>query len=226
MNNRRSLQCGVVAGPLFVATFLVEGAVRPDYDALRHPVSSLALGPWGWVQVANFVVTGTLYLAFAIGLSRTPKTLVRTRVGPILVGASAVGLIGAGVFATDPLSGYPLGTPDVLTDRTTAGLLHDLFSAPTFLGLPTAAVLFALSSRRDDRRWACYSAGSALVLLVAFGLASAALGQVPTLVDHGGLFQRVSVIAGFTWLTALAVRCLRVLDRPSHGEPAAVTRPE
>jgi Protein of unknown function (DUF998) len=37
--------CGVVAGPLFVLVFLIEGAMTPDYDPLRHPVSSLALGP-------------------------------------------------------------------------------------------------------------------------------------------------------------------------------------
>ena len=198
----------MIAGPLFVATFLVEGALRPDYDALRHPVSSLALGPRGWVQVANFAVTGVLYLAFAIGLSRAPRISVRTQIGPILIGAAAVGLIGAGVFTTDPVSGYPPGTPDALTEHTAAGVLHDLFSAPTFLALPVAALVFAWSYRHDDCRWAWYSAGSALVLLVAFGLASAAFSQVPSLVDRGGLFQRVAVTTGFAWLTALAVRTL------------------
>ena len=34
------LVCGMVAGPLFFAIFLTAGAVRPDYDPLRHPVSS------------------------------------------------------------------------------------------------------------------------------------------------------------------------------------------
>jgi hypothetical protein len=42
------LACGVIAGPLFVLVFVVEGATRADYDPLRHPVSSLALGYWGW----------------------------------------------------------------------------------------------------------------------------------------------------------------------------------
>ena len=198
----------MIAGPLFVATFLVEGALRPDYDALRHPVSSLALGPRGWVQVVNFAVTGVLYLAFAIGLSRAPRISVRTEIGPILIGAAAVGLIGAGVFTTDPISGYPPGTPDAFTEHTAAGVLHDLFSAPTFLALPAAALVFAWSYRHDDRRWTWYSAGSALVLLVAFGVASAAFSQVPSLVDRGGLFQRVAVTTGFAWLTALAVRTL------------------
>jgi hypothetical protein len=50
----------MVAGPLFFLVFTVAGLVRPDYDPLRHPVSSLEFGPTGWVQALNFIVTGTL----------------------------------------------------------------------------------------------------------------------------------------------------------------------
>jgi hypothetical protein len=32
---------------------LIEGAMMPDYDPLRHPVSPLALGPYGWTQTAS-----------------------------------------------------------------------------------------------------------------------------------------------------------------------------
>jgi hypothetical protein len=47
---RGLLRCGVVAGPVFVAVCLLEGTVRDAYRPLRHPVSSLALGPRGWIQ--------------------------------------------------------------------------------------------------------------------------------------------------------------------------------
>ncbi len=62
------LSCGAIAGPLFVAAFLVEDAARVGYEPLRHPVSSLALGDHGWTQTANFVVACLLTLAFAAGL--------------------------------------------------------------------------------------------------------------------------------------------------------------
>jgi hypothetical protein len=39
--------------------FLLEGASAAHYNPLRHPVSSLALTPAGWLQVANFLMTGT-----------------------------------------------------------------------------------------------------------------------------------------------------------------------
>jgi hypothetical protein len=64
------LACGAIAGLLFVLVFLLEGATRANYDPLRHPVSSLALGDYGSVQSANFVVAGLLTLAFSVGLRR------------------------------------------------------------------------------------------------------------------------------------------------------------
>ena len=49
---------------------LLEGAVRDGYRPLRHPVSSLALRPRGWIQAGNFAMAGTLFLAGAAGPAR------------------------------------------------------------------------------------------------------------------------------------------------------------
>lgn len=68
------LRCGLAAGPVFVAVFSAEGAVREGYSPSRHPVSSLALGPRGWIQASNFAVTGTLLLAAAgAGFGQSPR---------------------------------------------------------------------------------------------------------------------------------------------------------
>jgi hypothetical protein len=84
----------------------------------------------------NFLVAGSLYLAYAAGLWRAPRTAAGTRLGPVLVAATAVGLLGAGTFVTDSVSGYPPGTPNTPAEYSTSGALHDLLSVPTFLGLP------------------------------------------------------------------------------------------
>ena len=144
--------CGVIAGPLFVLVFLIEGAMTPDYDAARHPVSSLALGRFGWTQTLNFIVVGLLTLAFAVGLVRLPGA--RQKVGGTLVGIWGVGLIGAGAFLTDPVSGYPPGTPPTPVEATTSGTLHDLFSVAAFFAL--GAACFVLAGGRGWR-WAIYS---------------------------------------------------------------------
>ena len=102
---RGLLYCGLAAGPVFVTTFLAEGATRDGYRPSRHPVSSLALGPRGWVQAANFTVTGTLVLAAAAGLGRAADPALSSRAGRALIGAAGAGLIGAAVFVTDPVSG-------------------------------------------------------------------------------------------------------------------------
>jgi hypothetical protein len=47
------LLCGMIAGPLFVIVFLIEGSLRENYDVLRQPVSALAIGKRGWIQQAN-----------------------------------------------------------------------------------------------------------------------------------------------------------------------------
>jgi hypothetical protein len=202
------LACGVIAGPLFVIAFLVEGATRADYDPLRHPVSSLALGEYGWVQSTNFVVTGLLTLAFAWGLRLALWSGKGSTWGPLLVGVWAIGLLGAGVFVTDPVSGYPPGTPDVVP-YTWHGALHDLFSGPAFVALSAACFVFGRRfAARGERGWAIYSAASGLVFAVGFVLASAGFGQAEGLVDVAGLLQRAAVTVGFGWLTLLAVHLL------------------
>jgi hypothetical protein len=145
---RRLLRCGVAAGPVFIAVFLLEGAVRDGYRPLRHPVSSLALGPRGWIQTGNFAVAGTLFLAGAAGLARAGNPASSSRAAPTLISAAGAGLIGSAVFPTDPVSGYPPGTPDALTRASRTGVAHNLAALPVFFGLPAAG--FGQSPRLVD----------------------------------------------------------------------------
>jgi len=207
---RGLLGCGVAAGPVFVGVFLVEGAVRDGYRPLRHPVSSLALGPRGWIQTANFAVAGTLLLAGAAGLARADDRVASGRAAPALVGAAGAGLIGSAIFTTDPVSGYPPGTPDALTRPSRAGTTHNLAAVPVFAGLPAAALASGWRSwRAGQHRFGIYSAGTAVTMLTTMALAGAGFGQSPRLVGLAGLFQRASIITGFAWLTTLAARTLR-----------------
>jgi hypothetical protein len=207
---RGLLRCGVIAGPAFVAVFLAEGAVREGYRPLRHPVSSLALGSRGWIQAASFAVTGTLVLAGAAGLARAGDPAAGRRAAPILIGAAGAGLIGSAAFTTDPVSGYPPGTPDVPAEPSRAGAAHNLAAIPVFLGLPAAALACCWRSGRGGQRgFAVYSAGTALTMLGTMALAGAGFGQSPRLARLGGLFQRAAIISGFGWLSALSARALR-----------------
>jgi hypothetical protein len=62
-------------------------------------------------QRATFIITGLLMLALTLGLQRALRPRGGSRWGTVLLAAFAVGLIGAGLFLADPLSGYPPGSP-------------------------------------------------------------------------------------------------------------------
>lgn len=198
---RRLVSCGLLAGPLFVVAFLIQGWMKGSgYDPMRHPVSSLALGDHGWVQTANFLVCGLLTIACAVGLWRSCL-----RAGAVLIGIWGLGLVGAGVFVTDPVSGFPVGTPHAL-EYTTIGALHDGFSLPAFLALAAAQVVL---SGGHGWKWRVYSLLSAIAFAVTFLLAGTGFDQNQSLVDTAGFFQRVAVTIGWAWLFALSLRVLR-----------------
>jgi len=218
---RGLLSCGLAAGPAFITTFLVEGATRFGYRPSRHPVSSLALGPRGWIQTANFAVTGTLVLAGAAGLGRAADPALSSRAGRALIGAAGAGLIGAAVFATDPVSGYPPGTPDALTQPSRTGMMHNLAAVPVFLGLPAAAFTCSWQSvRTGHRRFGLYCAATATTMLATMALAGAGFNQSPRLVNLAGLFQRASIVTGFGWLTALSAQALTRAPAASGRKPS------
>jgi hypothetical protein len=188
-----------------VAVFLSEGAVREGYRPLRHPVSSSALGSRGWVQAGNFAVAGTLFLAAAAGLTHAGDPAASSRAAPALIGAAGAGLMGSAVFTTDPVSGYPPGTPDALTQPTRSGIAHNLAAVPVFLGLPAAALISSWQAwRAGQRGFRAHNAGTAIIMPAAMTMAAAGFGQSPRLVRYGGLFQRASIITGMAWLTALS----------------------
>src|SRR4051812_38032909 len=93
----RLLACGVVAGPLFIVVVVIQAVTRTGFDLGYHPLSLLSLGDLGWIQVINFVVTGMLFVACAVGLRRAPLAGRGRTWGPTLVGAFGVGLIVSGI---------------------------------------------------------------------------------------------------------------------------------
>lgn len=197
------LWCGLLAGPLFTLVYLVEGATRDGYSARRHPVSSLALGKGGWMQIANFLTSGGLLIAHGIGL----QCFDGSKWLPRLVSAIGVGLVGAGVFACDPLSGYPPGTAARPSKPSIGGALHQLFSTPVFLGLPTACIVGACT-KGGGHVWQAYSIASSVAFVSMFAASSAGFAQSARFVAVGGLFQRVALSIGFGWLSIHAAHLL------------------
>src|SRR5437773_9968632 len=75
---------GVIAPILFILVFSVVGATRPGYSPFSQMISDLgAVGANTWIQNTNFIVTGSLLVAFAIGFYQAMAQVVKRR--PLLV---------------------------------------------------------------------------------------------------------------------------------------------
>lgn len=216
----RTLLLGGIVGPvLFVCTVMVEGATRPGYDPVRHYVSLLSLGDGGWVQVADFIVSGGLIALFGIGLAR----IWRCGTGPWiarLVLTVGLALVWSGIFPPDPAQGYPPGTQGPSTgaiygipsNPTWHALLHFVGSAVTFVGLAVAGFLTA---RRGSRwhgpaatAWTICSLVTAAIVIGGWvaGFMTTGLDTAPA---TAGLLQRVSIVAAMQWLVVTAAIELR-----------------
>ena len=208
---KKLLYAGVIGPLLFIVVFLLEGLTRPGYSAWRHYVSQLATGEGGWMQVVNFLVCGTLVIAFAIALRHALKGSRGSIGGPVLLGLFGTSLLVAGVFVTDPALGYPVGAPQL---HSLHGMIHGLAGLAAFTLLPAAAFVMAwhFAAEPGSRRWTLYSVGVGL-LLVSFFIAST---TVSTLDERGvwpnaptGFLQRIAIIGGWTWIAMVALHLVR-----------------
>ena len=212
---RRLLACGIVAGPLFLAVTVVQALTRDGFDLGRHPVSLLSLGDLGWLQVANFVVAGALFVACAIGLRRALQSGRGSTWGPRLVGALGVGLIVAGVFVTDAGAGYPPGAPaGAPPEISWHGILHEVGFMIAFVGMVVGCLVFA-------RRFASIKQTGWVAASIATPFAVLGLSSWP---DPNGLSVRLVIATAllFGYVAALAARALGDLPESAVTESAAV----
>ena len=120
---------------------------------------------------ANFVVSGVLVVACAVGLRRALHPGRGGTWGPWLVGVYGVGLIVAGVFSADPGMGFPAGAPEgAPPDLSVHAILHGVGAALAFNGMAIACLVFA---RRFAavRRWG-WVAASVATAVSAVAIAS------------------------------------------------------
>jgi uncharacterized membrane protein YhaH (DUF805 family) len=207
---RNLLYCGIIAGPLFVATSLMSAFTRTGFDLARHPISLLSLGSLGWIQIANFVVSGILYVLGAVGQQAALRGSRGGTWGPLFVGLTGVGLIIAGVFTADPGAGFPPGAPPGAPTMSWHGLLHEIGFMLSFIGAIGACAVFARRYAALGRRgWMAV----ALVPPVA-ALVTAGWPDLNTLSVR--LVIATAILFGF--LTAVFAQVLK--EGPSQHHPS------
>ena len=196
------LACGAVAGPLFIGVAVIQALTRAGFDPRRHPLSLLSLGDLGWIQIANFVVAGVLFVACAVGMRRVLQPGRGGTWGPRLIGAFGVSLIAGGVFVADPGLGFPPGAPAGIPDQLSwHGLLHAFAPVTGFLALIAACFVVARRfAALGQRGWAAYSVANGVVVLALSAWPNPGLDFVPLW---------IATALGFGWASVMAARLMR-----------------
>ena len=212
---RLCLWAGIVGPLFFVLVFTIDGFLTPGYSAMRDVVSFLELGPTGWIQRLNFMLTGLLFIFFALGFFRwmRPKSGSSwLAVTTVFIACSGVGLLMAGPFLPDAP-----GT----TQMSVQGILHTIAFTLVFLPLGLAC-LFVGGKFVRTPGWRIHGVYSLLAGLfpifaalgnlyssfVVSSASSAPVSATSSQLAVGGLINRILIIVAFAWYVILASRML------------------
>ena len=168
----------ILLGPILFALVLITLTIV-QYDFLRglgwHPIndptfdwpSGLALGPYGIVMTATFIISGFLIAILALRLKADLKPAATSQAGSVLLVLSGLALASL-AFTTDPTIRS--------TPATWHGRLHDL--SFVLLGLtlfPSMIVLgFAFQQNKSWKRFSLYTWLTVACAIPAFILKGAA----------------------------------------------------
>jgi len=198
------LTCGAILAPMFYIVVLIQMAARPGFDITRHAISGLSNGDFGWVQITNFIVTGTLALVLAVGVFRALRGGKAGTWAPILIGTYGAGIILAGLFPPDPAMGFPVGAPEGMSATMSASAtLHSVGFFTAFSSLVAAGFVFG---RRfialGQRGWGTYSIATGVAAPIVITLGTTVL------ISSAGVCFFIAGVVSFGWLSAVAARLL------------------
>jgi hypothetical membrane protein len=195
---RALLIAGAAAGPLFYLSAIAQIATRPGFDLRRHPISQLATGDAGWIQVVTFVLAGLGLVCLAIGHRRVVKTGLGRGAVPVLITISGFGFIAAGVFRQDAAHGFPLGTPDGPAPGTSwHAVVHLTAAIIAFTALAVVAVIALVRAIRARRPLAAVGNGAVALALL-----------LPVIPEIASVQVAVTGLFAFGWCTVVAKRLL------------------
>jgi hypothetical protein len=192
MTTKLLLGLGVLAGPFNLVVVLSQAFSRDGFDIRKHAGSMLTLGEYGWIQSANFVITGVLVILGAAGLGR-----VWRRTPAILLAIFGAGTAAGGILLPDPALGFPAGAPEQ-GQPTWHGTAHFAAGGIGVLAFIACCILVGNHFRRTaNTAWAAASYATAVAFLAAFaGIASGSAGETTTL----GFWA--AIVIAWAWLTA------------------------
>ncbi len=195
------LALGILVAPVFLGVAIIQILTRPGFDIRHLAISSLSLGDLGWIQIANFEVTGLLAIACAVGVRRALRGGRGGTWGPVLIGILGIGTIISGIFHPDPALGFPPGAPTGMpATMSVHATIHEIASMASFASLTAACFVLSRAFASAGRgKWAiyCIASGVLMPVLLVLGLSSR---------DWVGVFLAVMIAVGFGCISATSAR--------------------
>lgn len=206
---RSFLGYGVLVGPFYLLVGVVQGLVRDGFSFARHPLSVLANGAGGWVQTVNFVLSGLMVIAAAVGFWRVPAP--RLRASPAFLALFGLSMIVAAVLRADPVDGFPAGTPlGAPTVISPMGMGHFIAGTIGFVSLELCCLCSVRGmSRNGYPSLALGGVVSGLTVLVGFFGGFVIPGIAGTTI---GIW--IAVVVGWVWLGWVSARLYRMAPSP------------
>jgi len=182
-----------------MSVVFAQDSLRRDFDPIRRFISELAIGPLGWIQILNFLVSAALIVVFARSLAAQFSESRPARRGALLLTIAGASMFLSGMFVADPMS--------LDTVPTWHGIVHTAFGLVVFILIPVSCGYF-LRHFRVDERWASLRFWTLLTILagVGFWIVLFSLSFVPELLDLIGLVNRFVVGIWLLWLFLLAFK--------------------
>ncbi len=184
----------ILLGPILFALVLITLTIV-QYDFMRglgwHPLndptfdwpSGLALGPYGIVMTATFIISGLLIAILALRLKADLEPAMISQAGSALLVLSGLALASL-AFTTDPTIRS--------TPATWHGRLHDLSFVLLGLTLFPSMITLGFAFRQNDA-WQRYSTYTWLTVALV----------IPSFILKGAAFY-IFLFAILCWIEALA----------------------
>jgi len=189
---------GILGPMLFVAIFTIEGWLRSGYEPARMYVSELSLGSRGWIQNANFMVFGLLFLMFTRSVAGEFQTGKASRGGILLLSIIAICYLTFGLFVMDPVS-----TPR--NELTFSGILHALIGEVVLVLMPVSCFVFLRRFHEEAKwrflQWWTFVLGTIIAIASSLMIVSMNLPNAQKVLNEWlGLIQRFSIVPYMLWL--------------------------
>jgi hypothetical protein len=184
--------------------------LRPDVNPMLEPVSTYAVGPYGFLFIAANIGSGLAALALTLGLYRGIAPRGRSSVGLFLLGLYGISELMAAIFPID-----------VGAEATIAGTIHNIVGNISFFAFPIGVILLSLGMGKDERWRSFRRTALALSLLVVL---TVILTMVGSNIGIGfGLTQRLANVTALAWMLLVALH-LRSLAQGALAQQPSLVR--